>query len=88
MAMRFNVPAVVATTVRRPDDTHYVYISDNLKFTDTGDFERDLITNVGMVNNLIGQTIMRFPEQWVWMHRWWKTSPPHPAGSEGAIADE
>jgi KDO2-lipid IV(A) lauroyltransferase len=76
MAMRYNIPAVVATTVRRPDDTHYVYISDRLKFEYTGDFERDLITNVGMANNLIGQTIMRFPEQWVWMHRRWKTKPP------------
>jgi KDO2-lipid IV(A) lauroyltransferase len=76
MAMHFKVPAIVATTVRRDDGAHYVYLSDVLEFADTGDFERDLVTNVGLANDLICKTIMRYPEQWVWMHRRWKTKPP------------
>lgn len=76
MAMHFKVPAIVATTVRLPDNTHYVFLSDVLKFNDTGNFEKDLVTNVTMANDLIGKTIMKFPDQWVWMHRRWKTNPP------------
>jgi KDO2-lipid IV(A) lauroyltransferase len=76
MAMRFKIPAIVATTARQPDNTHYVYLSRILEFADTGDFEKDLAANVQMANDLICETIMRFPEQWVWMHRRWKTRPP------------
>ena len=75
MAMRFKIPAVVATTVRRSDDTHYVFLSKVLELADTGDFERDLVANVQAANDLICDTIMRFPEQWVWMHRRWKRQP-------------
>jgi KDO2-lipid IV(A) lauroyltransferase len=76
MAMRFRIPVIVATTARQPDNTHYVYLSRILEFADTGDFEKDLLTNVQQANDLICATIMRFPEQWVWMHRRWKTRPP------------
>jgi Kdo2-lipid IVA lauroyltransferase/acyltransferase len=76
MAMRFKIPAVVATIARQPDDTHYVFLSKALEFVDTGDFEGDLVKNVQLANDLICRTIMRFPEQWVWMHRRWKTRPP------------
>jgi KDO2-lipid IV(A) lauroyltransferase len=76
MAMRFNIPAIVATTVRLPDNTHHVFLSKILELVATGDFERDLVKNVQMANDLIGKTIMRYPEQWVWMHRRWKQQPP------------
>jgi KDO2-lipid IV(A) lauroyltransferase len=76
IAMRFNIPAVVATITRQPDNTHYVSLSRILEFTDTGDFEKSLLANVQTANDLIGEAVMRFPEQWVWMHRRWKTRPP------------
>ena len=76
IAMKFKIPAVVATTARQPDNTHYVYISKVLGLIDTGNPEEDLVKNVGMANDLICQTIRKFPEQWVWMHRRWKRPPP------------
>jgi KDO2-lipid IV(A) lauroyltransferase len=75
IAMRFGIPAVVATITRQPDDTHFVTISRILNFADRGDFEKDLIENVQTANDLIGDAIMRAPEQWVWMHRRWKRQP-------------
>jgi Kdo2-lipid IVA lauroyltransferase/acyltransferase len=76
MAMKYKIPAVVATTVRKPDNTHYVYISKIIELADTGDFERDLLANVQKANDLICKTIREYPEQWVWMHRRWKRQPP------------
>jgi lauroyl/myristoyl acyltransferase len=66
----------VATITRRPDNTHYVSLSGILEFPDRGDFKNDLLKNVQLANDLIGETIVRFPEQWVWMHRRWKRQPP------------
>ena len=71
-AMRLNIPAFVVTTVRRPDNSHHVYISRRLAFADTGNVGNDLKRNIQMANDLIAATIMQFPEQWVWMHRRWR----------------
>ncbi len=71
-ALRLKVPTFVITTARRPDDSHHIYISKRLAFVDTGNFENDLKHNIQMANDLIGETIMQFPEQWVWMHRRWR----------------
>ena len=45
---------------------------------DTGDAERDAITNTHAFH-LAGDYARRYPEQWLWVHRRWKTRPPRRA---------
>lgn len=75
IAMKFNIPVVVVTTARQPDNTHYIFISKPIDLVRTGDFENDLVKNVQIASDIICTTIKRFPEQWVWMHRRWKRKP-------------
>ena len=75
MAMKLKVPVFVSTTVRHPDDSHYIFINKQLPLIDTGNFQEDLIKNVQAVNDLICATITQYPSQWVWMHRRWKRQP-------------
>lgn len=75
IAMKMNIPVFVVTTARMNDNRHHVFISKRLKLIDTGDFEKDLVSNVEMVNDLISDFIRRYPSQWVWMHRRWKRQP-------------
>ena len=81
LAMKLGVPVFVVTAVRRPDNTHYIYISKELELVSTGDFDSDLVKNVGMVNDLICDRIRQFPSQWVWMHRRWRRKPPVDTGT-------
>jgi KDO2-lipid IV(A) lauroyltransferase len=76
IAMKLNIPVVVVTTARQPDNTHHVFISGPVDLVNTGNFEKDLVQNVQIANDTICKTIERFPEQWVWMHRRWKRRPP------------
>jgi KDO2-lipid IV(A) lauroyltransferase len=76
LAMRLKVPAFVVTTARQPDNTHHVYFSRKLEFRDTGDEMADLKAAIQAANDLICETIRKFPEQWVWMHRRWRQQPP------------
>ena len=76
IAMKLNIPVVVVTTARQPDNTHHVFISGPVDLVNTGNFEKDLVQNVQIANDRICKTIERFPEQWVWMHRRWKRRPP------------
>jgi len=75
IAMKFNIPAFVVITARIKGDKHHVFISEQLSFDNTGNFENDLVSNVQKANDIISGYVRKFPEQWVWMHRRWATKP-------------
>lgn len=75
LAKRLNSPVFVFTTARQPDDTHYVYLSKHLEFSNTGNDEADLRAIIQTANDFISESIRKFPEQWVWMHRRWRQQP-------------
>ncbi len=47
-----------------------------LQLAKTGDDEADAITNTALFNKVIESYAARYPEQWLWVHRRWKTRPP------------
>lgn len=81
MAMKFKIPVFVVTTARQNNDTHHVYLSKQLSLIDTGNFEFDLVKNVEIANRCICETIKKYPEQWVWMHRRWHRKIPIKSGT-------
>ncbi|MBD3391783.1 MAG: hypothetical protein GF418_06965 [Chitinivibrionales bacterium] len=78
MAMRYGIPAFVVTIARQPDNTHLASITGPLELDDTGEPERDLVTNVEKANARISEAILKNPDQWVWMHRRWRKRPSDP----------
>ncbi len=77
LAMRGKLPVFVITTARDPDDTHRIFVR-KIPLAAGGDFTADLAANVEAVNAAIGETILAYPEQWVWMHKRWKRKPSDP----------
>jgi KDO2-lipid IV(A) lauroyltransferase len=51
-----------------------------IELESTGDSERDAIANTAKFTRVIESYIREYPDQWLWMHRRWKTRP---AGEEG-----
>jgi Kdo2-lipid IVA lauroyltransferase/acyltransferase len=47
----------------------------------TGDDERDIVENTARFTTAIEKTIREYPDQWLWVHRRWKTRPE----GEGAV---
>ena len=41
----------------------------------TGDNEADIVANTAMFNRVLESYIRKHPEQWLWVHRRWKTRP-------------
>jgi Kdo2-lipid IVA lauroyltransferase/acyltransferase len=72
LAMRMNIPLFVVTTARKSDNTHHVFIKGPIALQRTGDEAKDIWYNTTMINHEICTTIMRYPEQWVWMHDRWR----------------
>jgi KDO2-lipid IV(A) lauroyltransferase len=79
MALRYDIPVFVVTTVRRKDGKHAIFVSRELHFPATGNEEETLVKAVETINDAIGATIMQYPSQWVWMHRRWQRQSSDPA---------
>ena len=50
-----------------------------LDLTATDDEESDIRSYSERFNQVIEDYVRRFPDQWLWVHRRWKTRPPHEA---------
>jgi KDO2-lipid IV(A) lauroyltransferase len=71
---RASGAALIPVLIRRePDDRHTVIAEKPIELADTGDKEKDLVENTKRWSSIIESYIKRYPEQWVWMHKRWKT---------------
>lgn len=52
-----------------------ICIDPALKLVRTGDSDADAIANTQLFTKVIESYAARFPEQWLWVHRRWKTRP-------------
>lgn len=60
-----------------PWESRYVlHFGDELEVDATDDPETDAVTNTARFTRAIESYIRRYPDQWLWMHRRWKTRPP------------
>jgi KDO2-lipid IV(A) lauroyltransferase len=46
-----------------------------LELIRTGNDQADIVANTAMFTSVIEDFIRRFPDQWLWLHRRWKTRP-------------
>ncbi|MBA2340453.1 MAG: lysophospholipid acyltransferase family protein [Pyrinomonadaceae bacterium] len=54
---------------------HKLYGGQPVETVETGDFENDVKMNTARYTKVIEDIIRRYPEQWLWIHRRWRTRP-------------
>jgi Kdo2-lipid IVA lauroyltransferase/acyltransferase len=76
VAMRTDAAVLPGFLTWREDKKKYVLeFGEPLTLVCTGNDEQDVLTNTQICTAAIEQWIRRFPEQWLWVHRRWKTRP-------------
>ncbi len=69
--------AVILPTfiVREKGPKHTIYIEEPLEITNTGKKFADESVNLTKYSNILESYIRRFPDQWLWVHKRWKSTP-------------
>lgn len=72
LSLRYNVPVIPSTIIRRNGAHFDVYMRDPIDYKPVGHMGTDVENLTILINEAIGREIMAFPEQWLWFHRRWK----------------
>ncbi len=76
VALRTGAAVLPGFLVWEPAEKRYVlHFLPELQLIDTGDSEADAIANTQLFTTALENVIRRYPEQWLWVHRRWKTRP-------------
>jgi len=76
IALRTDAAVVPGFTVWDPSLRKYrLRFDPALKLVRTDDNDADIIANTAMFTKVIEDYVRRYPEQWLWVHRRWKTRP-------------
>jgi len=76
IALRTGAAVVPGFTVWEADERRYVLrFEPALDLVRTGDEDRDIVANTALFTAVIERWIRRYPDQWLWVHRRWKTRP-------------
>jgi len=76
VALRTDAAVVPAFTIWDPGLKKYrIHFDPALTLLRSGDEEADITANTALFTCVIEDYARRYPEQWLWLHRRWKTRP-------------
>jgi KDO2-lipid IV(A) lauroyltransferase len=81
LAFRTGASVVVGFIIREGVERHRIIIQGPLDISPTGHMERDVRDQTARFTKMIEEQIRKTPEQWIWMHRRWKTLAERSAAS-------
>jgi Kdo2-lipid IVA lauroyltransferase/acyltransferase len=76
IALRTDAAVVPGFTIWDEESGKYrLRFDPALVLIRTGDLEKDIVRNTQLFTKVIEDYVRKYPEQWLWVHRRWKTRP-------------
>ena len=75
LALKTGAAVVPTYIYLDKDQIQRMHLLPEIPMQITGDEDHDVKVNTQVLTNFIEQTIREHPDQWVWMHRRWRTRP-------------
>ena len=74
LALNTGAPVVPACCWREPDGAHVLRFEEALPLIECEDIDEAIRRNTQSYNAALERMLLRHPEQWIWMHRRWKSA--------------
>jgi KDO2-lipid IV(A) lauroyltransferase len=78
LALDTGAPVIPVSSWREPDGSHVIRFGDPLPLVQCEDPGEAIRRNTRAYNEALERMLLRHPEQWIWMHRRWKTRAAKP----------
>ena len=75
LAQRTKAAILACFIIRQEDDRHQIVFEPALNLEQGGDFRETVVINIQRLTNIIESYIRRYPAEWGWIHRRWKSKP-------------
>ena len=76
VALKTGAAVLPGFCLWEPAEKQYVlHFGPELEFTSSDDPEADILAATQQCNDVLEAWIRRYPDQWLWIHRRWKTRP-------------
>lgn len=76
LSMLSRAPIVPVFIVREGEsERHRILVLPPIDLVHSGDREADVIANTQRCTAVVEEVLRRYPEQWIWFHKRWKTRP-------------
>lgn len=75
LALRSGAATMMCFITRLPNDHHRISIEKPMTLAQSAAHSKDVEINTARFTSRIEEHIKQYPDQWVWMHRRWKTKP-------------
>jgi KDO2-lipid IV(A) lauroyltransferase len=86
LTVKLGSPLVPCRTELKPDGRYRLVYEKPLPWTPTGDRREDIARLTQDFTDRIETWVRETPDQWLWIHRRWKTQPAEPAAGDEAQA--
>lgn len=74
-AQRTEAALLPCFILRQKDDTHKIVFEPAMKLIEGKDNHETIIINIQRLTNIIEDYIRKYPAEWGWVHRRWKSKP-------------
>lgn len=76
LAMLSRSPLLPVFLVREGEsEKHRIVVLPEIALANTGNRDQDVVTNTQRCTAVIEDMLRRYPDQWIWFHKRWKTRP-------------
>jgi len=74
LGLRYGVPICFSIIMRKEGPFHHLKIHPPLVLENTGDTEKDIVTNLMKIIPMMEEYIQRYPDEYMWFYKIWKYS--------------
>lgn len=75
LSLNVEVPVLPAYLIRKDDGKYVMQIGTEFETIKSGNDEHDIVVNTQRYTKETEEMVRRYPEQWFWVHKRWKTQP-------------